>query len=188
MFASFVAFSASLTWFLISALKPAGDGLSVLALFTIAGFAIPLAYTFFDTTAMATYLFMSATVGYIWGGTWFFCVASLLFRALVNQRPLSRLQVTVTVLLATLVAFHHEVLALMQLVLALVTAIYLWWRQALRPFTLVLGWVAAVSVLRFFTPGMWKRTEVYTWSFLTESMGFISENQSRLTYFLTYLA
>lgn len=140
MFASFVAFSASLPWFLISALKPAGDGLSVMALFTIAGFAIPLAYTFFDTTAMATYLFMSATVGYIWGGTWFFCVASLLFRALVNQRPLSRLQVTVTVLFATLVAFHHEVLALMQLVLALVTALYLWWRQALRPFTLVLGW------------------------------------------------
>lgn len=193
---SFLGLTIALAAFLYSVVgsTPNGQAERLLKQLVLAFAAVlPFTFAFFDNTAFATYLFMSATVGYILGFAWFLAVLWLL-RNLLTPRDNSHKvwQLLLVFVLSLLVAFHHEVLALLQVASVLVLLIYVFTQrkhgeiQVQLTYWLTLAWVVVVSVLRFFTTGMWNRTEVYGWAFLSPDMGFFQENFSRLNYFLIY--
>ncbi|EEH63793.1 hypothetical protein HMPREF0044_0812 [Gleimia coleocanis DSM 15436] len=187
MAAIFVFFSAVLSWFFYSALPKNDWYLVVLGTTTSFGVLTPLVYPFFDASAFATYFFMSATVGYVLGFSWILLVIGWLRNVLVNRKTdLSIVKISFVAATSTLVAFHHEVLALLQLMLVIVLGMVSFKLKPGRNYWLVLGWVGLISILRFFTPGMWKRSEVYEWAFLDPQASAGTQYLSRLIYFLTY--
>lgn len=107
--------------------------------------------------AGSTYMFMSATVGYVGGGVMIWALMFFLFRKFPKFNY--RLPEAVgLVLLGLLTAMHHEVLALM--LLGVISAVLIAVRHASKSGLFVLISISLVSLVRFAVPGMWARREV----------------------------
>lgn len=104
--------------------------------------------------AGSTYMFMSATVGYVGGGVMAWALMFLLFRKFpkFNFRWPEAIGL---VLLGLITAMHHEVLALM--LLGIIFAVLIAIRPKSKTGLFVLISIFVVSLARFAVPGMWAR-------------------------------
>lgn len=183
-----VAFSLAVTglvsqWRLLGGLSDSPWSLTVASAFSV---VLPFLIEFFSPgTAGSTYLFMSATVGYLGGATLLLLLLAV-WKKLIDSGTFSWWHLAWFVSLSVLVALFHEGIA----IVALGTATFLPFivKDRSRRFWLLEIAVGVPSFLRFFAPGMWARNALINTSEFWSSLSPIKRLEVRTaTSFATIL-